>query len=87
MRWAEGPAWSGQGQYLMWSDIPNDRLLRWQPEGQASVFLEPAEFENGHTLDHDGSIIACSHGDRRIERLALDGTITLMSLHVPRPVH
>ena len=74
--WSEGPVWLPQDGSLLWSDIPNDRVLRWYPEGRASVFLEPCEFENGHTLDHDGSIIACSHGDRRIERLALDGTIT-----------
>jgi gluconolactonase len=74
--WSEGPVWLPQDGSVMWSDIPNDRLLRWHPEGRVSVFLEPAEFENGHTLDHGGSIIACSHGNRRIERVALDGTLT-----------
>jgi gluconolactonase len=74
--WSEGPLWLQQDGSVLWSDIPNNRLLRWYPEGSVSVFLEPSEFENGHTLDHDGSIIACSHGNRRVERLALDGTIT-----------
>ena len=53
-----------------------NRVLRWDPDGRVSVFLADAEFENGHTLDHDGSIVACSHGHRRVERLGLDGTLT-----------
>ena len=68
--WSEGPVWLPQDGSVLWSDIPNDRVLRWYPDGRVSVFLEPAEFQNGHTLDHDGSIIACSHGHRRLERLA-----------------
>ena len=74
--WSEGPVWLPHDGSVIWSDIPNDRLLRWHPEGGVSVFLEPAGFQNGHTLDHDGSTLACSHGDRRLERLALDGTRT-----------
>jgi gluconolactonase len=74
--WSEGPVWLPGDGSVIWSDIPNDRLLRWHPDGRVSVFLEPAEFENGHTLDHDGSVLACSHGHRRLERLALDGTLT-----------
>ena len=74
--WSEGPVWLPQDGSVIWSDIPNDRLLRWHVDGRVSAFLDHAEFENGHTLDRDGSIIACSHGHRRIERLALDGSQT-----------
>jgi len=74
--WSEGPVWLPADGSVLWSDIPNDRLLRWYPDGHVSVFLERCEFQNGHILDHDGSIIACSHGNRRVERLALDGTLT-----------
>ena len=74
--WAEGPVWLPHDGSVLWSDVVGDRVLRWDPDGSVSVFLAPAEFENGHTLDHDGSIVACSHGHRRIERLALDGTTT-----------
>ncbi len=74
--WSEGPVWLPGDGSLLWSDVVNDRLLRWYPDGRASVFLAPSEFQNGHTLARDGSIIACSHGHRAIERLALDGSIT-----------
>ena len=71
--WCEGPVWVAGEAALLWSDIPNDRVLRWSERDGASVFLQPAGFQNGHTLDLDGSVLACSHGDRRIERLHLDG--------------
>ena len=74
--WAEGPVWLPADGSVLWSDIPNDRVLRWHPDGTNETFLEPAEYENGHTLDLDGSVLACSHGRRRVERLALDGTVT-----------
>ncbi len=74
--WAEGPVWLPRDGSVLWSDVVNDRVLRWDRGGQVSVFLEPAEFHNGHTLDRDGSIVACSQGRRRLERLALDGTVT-----------
>ena len=61
---------------MIWSDVVGNRVLRWHPEGRVSVLLDPSEFQNGRTLDHDGSIVACSHGRRRLERLALDGTLT-----------
>jgi len=72
--WAEGAVWLPEDGSVLWSDIPNDRLLRWHPEQGANVHLEPAEFQNGHTLDLDGSVLACSHGRRRIERLLPDGS-------------
>ncbi len=74
--WAEGPVWMPHDGSVLWSDVVGDRVLRWDPDGRASVFLDDAEFENGHTLDHDGSVVACSHGHRRLERLGLDGTLT-----------
>lgn len=74
--WAEGPVWLPADGSVLWSDIPNDRVLRWTPDGAVSVALRPAEFQNGHTLDLDGSVIACSHGRRRLERLAPDGTVS-----------
>jgi len=74
--WAEGPVWVPADGSVLWSDNPNDRVLRWTPDRTVGVFLEPAEYQNGHTLDLDGSVVACSHGRRRIEWLALDGTVT-----------
>jgi len=74
--WSEGPVWLPDSGTVVWSDIPGNRLLRWSPDGTVDVFLAPSEFQNGHTLDHDGSILACSHGNRRIERVGLDGTVT-----------
>ena len=74
--WAEGPVWLPHDGSVLWSDVVGNRVLRWDPDGRVSVFLADAEFENGHTLDHDGSIVACSHGHRRLERLGLDGTLT-----------
>ncbi len=74
--WAEGPVWLPHDGSVLWSDIPNDRVLQWHAAGHVSVFLDPADFQNGHTLDRDGSIIACSQGSRRLERVDLDGTVT-----------
>ncbi|MFN8521430.1 MAG: SMP-30/gluconolactonase/LRE family protein [Chloroflexota bacterium] len=74
--WAEGPVWLPADGSVLWSDIPNDRVLRWWPDGRVEVFLHPAEYQNGHVLDLDGSVIACSHGHRRVERLAPDGSVT-----------
>jgi gluconolactonase len=73
--WFEGPVWLPSGE-LIWSDVVGNRLHRWHPDEGASVFLEGSEHQNGHTLDLDGSILACSHGRRRVERLAPDGTVT-----------
>jgi gluconolactonase len=74
--WSEGPVWLPEDGCVLWSDIPGNRILRWSPTGEASIFLDGSEFENGHTLDLDGSIIACSHGERRVERLGRDGART-----------
>ncbi len=73
--WFEGPVWLASGE-LVWSDVVGNRLHRWRPAEGQSVFLEGSEHQNGHTLDLDGSILACSHGRRRVERLGLDGSVT-----------
>ena len=68
-RWAEGPAYFAAGRYLVWSDIPNDRILRWdEPTGDVGVFRSPAGYTNGHTVDREGRLVSCSHGARRVER-------------------
>ena len=78
-RWAEGPVWFGDGRYLLWSDIPNDRMLRWSEEtGAVSVFRSPAQFANGNTRDCQGRLITCEHGPRRVTRTEFDGQITVL---------
>jgi gluconolactonase len=74
--WAEGPVWLPADGSVLWSDIPNNRVLRWAPDGSSGVFREHVDFQNGHTLDRDGSVLACEHGGRRIVRLAADGRAT-----------
>lgn len=78
-RWAEGPVWFGDGGYLLWSDIPNDRILRWIPGIGVDVFRTPAGNTNGHTRDREGRLVSCSHGNRRVERTEHDGTITVLA--------
>ncbi|HQZ11519.1 MAG TPA: SMP-30/gluconolactonase/LRE family protein [Devosia sp.] len=78
-RWAEGPVWFGDGGYLLWSDIPNDRILRWIPGLGVDVFRTPAGNTNGHTRDREGRLISCSHGHRRVERTEHDGSITVLA--------
>jgi gluconolactonase len=75
----EGPVWFGDMQCLIWSDIPNDRLLRWTPDGQVSVFRSPSNFANGNTRDREGRLVTCEHGTRRVTRTELDGTITVLA--------
>jgi gluconolactonase len=79
-RWAEGPAYFAAGRYLVWSDIPNDRMLRWdEPTGNVGVFRSPAGYTNGHTVDREGRLVSCSHGARRVERTEHDGSITVIA--------
>jgi len=73
-RWAEGPVWFGDAGHLLFSDIPNDRILRWTEEG-VSVFRQPAGYANGHTRDREGRLVTCEHGGRRISRTELDGRV------------
>src|SRR3954451_11943427 len=79
-RWAEGPAWFAAGRYLVWSDIPNDRMLRWdETDGSVGVFRQPAGNTNGHTVDGQGRLVSCEHGGRRVTRTEHDGSITVMA--------
>ena len=78
-RWAEGPVWFGDGGYLLWSDIPNNSILKWQEAtGLVSVYRKPANYTNGHTRDRQGRLISCEHGTRRVTRTEYDGTVTVL---------
>jgi gluconolactonase len=80
MRWAEGPVWFGDGRYLLWSDIPNDRIMKWEEEtGAVSVFRKPSHFANGNTRDRQGRLLTCEHDARRVTRTEYDGTITILA--------
>ena len=78
-RWAEGPVWFNDANQLLWSDIPNQRMLRWTPEGGVSVFRQPSNFANGHTRDRQGRLVSCEHGARRVTRTEVDGSITVLA--------
>src|SRR6185437_2306028 len=79
-RWAEGPAYFPAGRYLVWSDIPNDRLLRWdEMTGMVGVFRQPAGYANGNTVDRAGRLVTCEHGNRRVTRTEHDGSITVIA--------
>ncbi len=78
--WAEGPAWNGVGNYLVWSDIPNDRQLRWLDEdGHVSVIRKPAGNSNGNTFDYEGRQISCEHGTRKVIRYEYNGKTTVLA--------
>jgi gluconolactonase len=89
--WVEGPVWDSRGGYLLFSDIPNNSVFKWQEDGGASLFLQPSGYtgtapflgpepgSNGLTLDHAGRLVLCEHGDRRIARLEEDGTKTTLA--------
>lgn len=79
-RWAEGPAWFGGGRYLLCSDIPNDRILRWdETDGSVSTFRQSSGYANGNTRDREGRLVTCEHGTRRVTRTEHDGTITILA--------
>lgn len=78
-RWAEGPVWFNDASHLLWSDIPNQRIMRWTPDGGVSVFREPSNFANGHTRDRKGRLVSCEHGTRRVTRTEIDGSITVLA--------
>jgi gluconolactonase len=79
-RWSEGPVWFGDGHYLVWSDIPNNRMLRWTEEtGAVSEFRKPSNFTNGNTRDRQGRLVSCEHFTRRVTRTEYDGTITVLA--------
>ena len=78
--WAEGPAWCSQGRYLVWSDIPNNRQLRWlEDDGRVSVFRMPSNNSNGNTFDFQGRQVSCEHSGRRVVRYEHDGTISVIA--------
>lgn len=80
MRWCEGPVWFGDGRYLLWSDIPNNRIMRWDEEtGAVSVFRKPSNNGNGNTRDRQGHLITCEQDTRRVTRTEYDGTITVIA--------
>jgi gluconolactonase len=78
--WLEGPAWNAQGRYLVWSDIPNNRQLRWiEDDGHVSVFRTPSGNSNGNSFDFQGRQLSCEHLNRRVVRYELDGSATVLA--------
>jgi gluconolactonase len=79
-RWCEGPAWFAAGRYLLWSDIPNDRIMRWdETDGSVSTFRSPSNNANGNTVDGQGRLVTCEHLTRRVTRTEHDGTVTVLA--------
>jgi len=79
-RWTEGPAYFPAGRYLVFSDIPNDRLLRWdEATGAVGVLRQPAGYPNGHTVDRAGRLVSCEQGNRRVTRVEPDGSVTVIA--------
>jgi gluconolactonase len=80
MRWAEGPVWFGDGRFLLWSDIPNNRIMKWEEEtGEVSVFRQPSNNANGNTRDRQGRLLTCEHDARRVTRTEYDGSLTVLA--------
>jgi len=77
--WAEGPVWFGDHDCLLFSDIPNNRMLRWSPVSGLTTFRAPANFSNGNTRDREGRLVTCEHGARRVTRTEYDGAITVIA--------
>lgn len=78
-RWAEGPVWLADAGCLVWSDIPNDRMLRWCPGQGTGVFRAPAGYANGNTRDRRGRLVTCQHGTRSVTRTEPDGSLTTLA--------
>ncbi|MDO9416108.1 SMP-30/gluconolactonase/LRE family protein [Pararhizobium sp.] len=79
-RWVEGPAWFGAGRYLVWSDIPNNRMMRFdETSGAVSVFRQPSNNSNGNTVDNQGRLVTCEHLARRVTRTEFDGSIKVIA--------
>lgn len=79
-RWVEGPVWFGDGRFLLFSDIPNNQILRWTEEtGEVSIFRAPSNFANGNTRDKQGRLITCEHDTRCITRTEVDGKIITLT--------
>ncbi len=80
MRWCEGPVWFGDGRFLLWSDIPNNRIMKWEEEtGAVSVFRRPSHHSNGLTRDRQGRLLTCEHDARRVTRTEYDGDVTVIA--------
>src|SRR5246127_5132732 len=78
-RWAEGPVWFGDGRCLFFSDIPNNRMMRWlEDTGEVSVFRSPSNYSNGNFRDREGRLVTCEHDSRRVTRTEHDGTVTVL---------
>ncbi len=77
-RWAEGPVWFGCSGTLLFSDIPNNRIMRWIENVGLSIYREPSRFSNGHTRDREGRLVSCLHGARSVVRTEHDGTVTTL---------
>jgi gluconolactonase len=77
--WVEGPVWFGDAGCLLFSDIPNDSILRWSPGVGVSTFRQPSNFANGNTRDRQGRLVTCEHGTRRVTRTELDGSVTVVA--------
>ncbi len=79
-KWSEGPVWFGDGRYVLWSDIPNNRIMRWdEASGAVSVFRHPSNHANGNTRDRQGRLVTCEHSGRRVTRTEYDGSITVLA--------
>ena len=78
-RWVEGPVYFRDGGYLLWSDIPNNRILRWTEDGHVSTFRQPSNHANGNTRDRQGRLVSCEHSGRQVSRTELDGTVTTLA--------
>jgi gluconolactonase len=79
MRWSEGPVWFGDARCVLWSDIPNNRIMRWDEEtGAVSIFRKPSNNANGNTRDRQGRLVTCEHDARRVTRTEYDGAITVI---------
>ncbi|MGN8199985.1 SMP-30/gluconolactonase/LRE family protein [Salinisphaera sp. RV14] len=77
--WCEGPVYIADTDVVLWSDIPNDRILRWTPAGDVGVFRQPSRHANGHTRDRQGRLISCEHGGRQVTRTEHDGRVTVLA--------
>jgi gluconolactonase len=77
--WVEGPVWMGDAGCLLFSDIPNNRILRWTPGHGISTYRAPSNYSNGHTRDRQGRLVSCEHGLRRVTRTEYDGSITVIA--------
>lgn len=78
-RWAEGPVYFRDGGFLVWSDIPNNRMMRWlESDGHVGIFRAPSNYANGNTRDLQGRLVTCEHDSRRVTRTEYDGTITVI---------